>query len=320
MALLHSTLESSIHAFNVRFPIPMDFGMTYGPLAYLHVLHIKDPFRKFQRSDFLHFIPSLLFDVLLFTGSFLYFGANMDWAYENIPLIQTYALFVSGIGMIQLAIYAWFLYQESLDTKQVLREFHQIKKWLSILIISWCLVIGFLLIAIPVGLQFINQLDENSTWIYTPLGIIKAIWIYGLGYLYLIRYGKVVGNYMDKVGRFKFAIDELETKKNELIYALEKQELYKDPKLTVAKLAGHLEWPINSVSKMINETLHTTFSDLISQYRVSAFKQLSQDPDSQKYSIQGLGQEVGFSSKASFYRVFKKETGMTPTEFMRSQL
>ena len=50
LSLLHLILEESIHAFNGRFPIPMDFGMAYGPLAYFHVLLIKNPKRKFLKK------------------------------------------------------------------------------------------------------------------------------------------------------------------------------------------------------------------------------------------------------------------------------
>ncbi len=320
MALLHSLLESSIHAFNVAFPVPMDFTLAFGPLAYLHILHIKDPLRKFQRKDLLHFLPVLLLDVLLFTTAFTYLGANMEWAYDNIPLIQGIALGVAAIDMLQLAIYSYLIYKESIDTRPVLREFEQVRRWLSTLIVSWSLVIGFLIIAIPIGFIFLEQLDDNSAWLYVPLATIKAIWIYALGYLYLLRYGGVIGNYMDKVKTFRFSANELDEKKTQILEALEKEALYKDPKLTVSKLAGHLGWPINSVSKMINETLQTNFNDLINRHRVAAFKQRVSEPDSSKYSLLGLGQEVGFSSKASFYRVFKKETGMTPAEFMQSQV
>lgn len=35
-------------------------------------------------------------------------------------------------------------------------------------------------------------------------------------------------------------------------------------------------------------------------------------------TIQGISYECGFKSKASFYRVFKKETGLSPSEYIKS--
>lgn len=297
----------------------MDFGLAYGPLAYLHILHIKDPMRKFKPKDLFHFLPSLMIDVLLFTTIFLYLGANMEWAYANIPMIQGFALWMSLLGIMQFSIYTYLIYEESKDTQPVLKEFAQVTKWLSTLVISWMFVIGFLMVAIPISLIFIDRLDDNSEWLYYSVGVINALWIFVIGYTYLLKYAKVIENYMDRVSKFKFSRSELSEKKKQLLEAFDKQKLYKDPKMTIATLAGHLDWPINSVSVLINETLHTNFNDLINQFRINEFKQRCIEPDSKRYSILGLGQEVGFSSKASFYRIFKKEVGMTPTEYIKLQ-
>ncbi len=319
LALLHNLLESSIHAFNVKFPVPMDFTLAYGPLAYLHILHIKDPVRRFGTKDLLHFVPTLIVDIIIFTSSFLYLGNNMEWAYENIPLIQTIAVYFASLDVAHLALYTFLIFRESQDTKLVLKDFHQVKKWLSLLVVSWSLVIGFMIIAIPISLIYIEELDDNSEWFYIPLAAIKSIWIFLLGYSFLLRYSKVVRSYMNRISKFQFGLNELDAKKDQLVKAFENDKLYTDPNVTVAKLAGHLNWPINSVSKVINEALHTNFSDLLNGYRVRAFQERAIQPDSQRYSILGIGQEVGFSSKASFYRIFKKETGMTPSEFLKSQ-
>ncbi|WP_380800744.1 helix-turn-helix domain-containing protein [Shivajiella indica] len=124
---------------------------------------------------------------------------------------------------------------------------------------------------------------------------------------------------MDKVKKFNFTNEELEEKKKLVLIAIEQDELFKDPQITLAKLAGHLGWPIYILSSMLNEVLKTNFNDLINKYRIDRFKQLISSPDVKKYSIAGLGLEVGFSSKASFYRAFKKETGITPTEYINSK-
>ncbi|MCE7991167.1 MAG: helix-turn-helix transcriptional regulator [Roseivirga sp.] len=319
ISLLHLVLESSIHAFNSKFPFPMEFGFSYGPLAYLHILHIKNPMRRFMKKDLLHFIPTLVLEIILFITLALYARANMDWVYANIPLIQTISLSMYGLAIIQFSIYTYLIHRESKDTQSVLKDFVRVRKWLAALVTSWIIVIGFLTIAVPIALLFVAQLDDNSAWLYIPLGVIMSLWIFVIGYLYLIKYAEIITNYMDKVKRFKFSKDEFNNKKDQLINALTQDELYKDPKLTVAKLAGNLGWPINSVSTMINESLQTNFNDLINQHRIAAFKQLLLEPESNKYSIVGLGQEAGFSSKASFYRAFKKETGMTPSDFIKSQ-
>lgn len=243
----------------------------------------------------------------------------MDWAYENIPLIQSVALVIALLGAIQLSIYTYFIHKEMVEAKRMLREFQKIKKWLNYLIISWSFLIGFLVLAVPIGLLFIEDLDNNSALIYKPLGILLSLCIFLLGYLYLIKYARLVENYTDRISKFGFSEEELERRKQQLLQLLKEEKLYRDSGLTIAKLANHLNWPINSLSNVVNESLNTNFNDLINYHRVEAFKKRVRESESKKYSIVGLGQEVGFRSKASFYRAFKKETGITPSQFIDSQ-
>lgn len=319
LALLHLILEESIHAFNAYFPIPMDFGFAYGPLIYFHVLFIKAPLRPFRFQDLAHFLPSLLIDGVFFMAFFIYLKNYLHWAYDNIPLIQSIGLGIALLGTIQSAIYVYWIYRESREAKLVLKEYTEVKKWLRLLMLSFSAFIGFLLLAIPIAFIFIKDLDDNSYLIYKPLGSIVGFCIYLLGYVYLLKYSRVIGKYTERIHKFKSDAQELHEKKDQILKALIDDKLYLDPKITVAKLAGHLGWPINSLSNIINQSLHTNFNDLINYHRVEAFKQKILEPDNDKYSILGLSQEVGFSSKASFYRAFKKETGLTPSDYLKSQ-
>ena len=58
------------------------------------------------------------------------------------------------------------------------------------------------------------------------------------------------------------------------------------------------------------------FFDLVNDYRVQEFKRLAASPEMKHLSMVGIAQESGFNSKASFYNVFRKKTGMTPTEYL----
>ncbi|MEM6805587.1 MAG: helix-turn-helix domain-containing protein [Bacteroidota bacterium] len=267
----------------------------------------------------MHFLPSLLFDGILFSVVFVYFGNNLDWAYENILGIQSTALSLSLLGIVQLSIYTYLTYKESIEAKKVLRDFQGVRKWLKYLLGVWILLICFFLIAVPISLVFIENVDENSALLYKPLGIIIGGGIYLLGYLYIARYAKVVDNYIERISNFTFSAADLAKWKGNILHALEKEKLFRDAGITVGQLAKHLGLPINSLSHIINESFDTNFSDLINHHRILAFKELVLQPDSKKYSILGMGQEVGFSSKASFYRAFKKETGLTPSDYIKSQ-
>jgi AraC-like DNA-binding protein len=317
LSLLHLVLEESIHIFNAKFPIPMDFSMAYGPLAYLHVLSIKSPNRRFRKKDLIHFLPSLLIDGIFYSAMFIYLGNRVDWAYDNITTIQTIGLTTGILGLVQLTIYSLLINKEARAARSGLKDFAGIKRWMKIIYSSWITFIVLLLIAITIALFNVEQLDENSELLYKPFSLILGLLIYGLGYLYLLKYMKLIGPYMDRMTKISLTEDEIVNKKEVLLKHLQQHRLYEEATLTLAKLAKSLDWPITDVSFVINDGMATNFNDFINQLRVARFQQLVVLPENKKYSIVGLAQQVGFSSKASFYRAFKKETGTTPTAFLK---
>jgi AraC-like DNA-binding protein len=77
--------------------------------------------------------------------------------------------------------------------------------------------------------------------------------------------------------------------------------------------------PRHQLSQAINSCYTGNFFDLINDYRIEAFKQFASQPEKRHLSLLGIAQEAGFNSKASFYSVFKKKTGMTPSEYLETQ-
>ena len=63
--------------------------------------------------------------------------------------------------------------------------------------------------------------------------------------------------------------------------------------------------------------MNDNFTSYVNQYRVNEVKKMLCDPTFNKYNIESIGLEAGFSSKTTFFNVFKKFTGMTPKEFKK---
>lgn len=100
---------------------------------------------------------------------------------------------------------------------------------------------------------------------------------------------------------------------------LHHQQLYLKNDLTLTQLSTAVGIPRHQLSQAINSCYTGNFFDLINDYRVEAFKQLASQPGKKHLSLLGIAQEAGFNSKASFYSVFKKKTGMTPAEYLENQ-
>jgi len=99
--------------------------------------------------------------------------------------------------------------------------------------------------------------------------------------------------------------------------ASEKPYLKSD--LRLAELADRLSVSTNLLSQLLNQQMETTFFDFINQYRVAEAQKRLTDPNYQHLTYLAIAYEVGFSNKASFNRIFKKHTGMTPSTFVATQ-
>jgi len=107
-------------------------------------------------------------------------------------------------------------------------------------------------------------------------------------------------------------IDETDLKER-LRHKLMEEQIYLRDDLTLASLAHELDVEPHNLSRFLNTHLHTTFNTLVNTCRVSAAKSMLTSDF--KGSILDIAFSVGFNSKASFNRIFKKMTGSTPKQY-----
>ncbi len=93
---------------------------------------------------------------------------------------------------------------------------------------------------------------------------------------------------------------------------------YMQPDLTLDELAGQLSVKPKLLSQSINEILQQNFFEFINYYRIEEAKRLLTRPKDKKITVLEVMYEVGFNSKSSFNTLFKKLTGLTPSEFKKN--
>lgn len=103
-----------------------------------------------------------------------------------------------------------------------------------------------------------------------------------------------------------------------LVAYVEKERPYINPDLKMGDLAVALGTSSHSLSYLLNQYLNQSYYDFINDYRVAEFKRLVVDSKYSRYTLAALAELCGFSSRASFFRSFKKSTGVTPNEYIRS--
>lgn len=120
-----------------------------------------------------------------------------------------------------------------------------------------------------------------------------------------------------KTGKSGLSPDRVESLVSRIIALMERDKLYQETELTLQQLAAKLDVPSYQVSFALNEGMKKNFYDVINGYRVEEAKRLLLDSKNRNYTILSVGFEAGFNSKTTFNTVFKKFTGMTPTEFRK---
>jgi YesN/AraC family two-component response regulator len=111
-------------------------------------------------------------------------------------------------------------------------------------------------------------------------------------------------------------IDEIAAR---ILRTMEQDKLYQEADLTLQNLADRIQLPSYQVSQAINDGMNKNFYDLVNSYRVEEAKRLLLDAKNKDFTILSVGFEAGFNSKTTFNTVFKKFTGLTPTEFRAKQ-
>jgi AraC-like DNA-binding protein len=86
---------------------------------------------------------------------------------------------------------------------------------------------------------------------------------------------------------------------------------YDESKFTLDYLAGAINEKKYLVSLVLNLE-YKNFNDFANRYKIEKVKMMLTDPEFEHYSIEGIGQEVGFKSSSTFYKAFKNYTGITP--------
>lgn len=104
--------------------------------------------------------------------------------------------------------------------------------------------------------------------------------------------------------------------KNQINYLLKSSEIYRQKELRIHDLSLLLNTNRTYLSQVIKEDFDSDFSDLINRYRTQyAAKLLETDAAENAMSMDEVASRSGFSSKSSFFRVFKANMGVSPGKY-----
>ncbi|MFA0549058.1 helix-turn-helix domain-containing protein [Vibrio splendidus] len=92
-------------------------------------------------------------------------------------------------------------------------------------------------------------------------------------------------------------------------------QVFKDPDLSLNRVARKLGIPARKISSAVNQTHHQNISKVINAYRIEHAKTLLMQSDE---AITDIFLSSGFQTKSNFNREFSRITGQTPSEYRSS--
>ena len=284
------------------------FNFTRGPLLFLFTLSIVTSDFKLTRKHLWHFVPFL---IMLVPG-FRMFAMSTS---EKLELINSATANVASyksvnfiLGMLiylQIGIYSLISY------KALKKHLLNFKKDL---VARWFLtVIVFFNAFLAIGMVY--SLLRPLELIHIPffgsvVMIIMTFLIQSLAYSFL----KKQDNFIDIKPRItkNLDTDAIVYRFNQLI---EHQKPFLKDTLTLQEVALELKVSARSLSQIVNQRFGKTFKDIMNEYRVVEAKAIMRSETSGNLQMLDVGLESGFNNKVSFYRVFKKSTGKSPSEY-----
>ena len=131
---------------------------------------------------------------------------------------------------------------------------------------------------------------------------------------YLMEYDVERNEYAhEKYKKSGLTLEQAVAIKNSIETAFEKDKIYRQNDIGLVELSNHIGFDRYKVSEVINKYYAMNFYALLNLYRINEAKELLvSKPFS---SVKSVMYEVGFNSKNSFYKAFKKDTGLSPNDF-----
>jgi AraC-like DNA-binding protein len=111
-------------------------------------------------------------------------------------------------------------------------------------------------------------------------------------------------------------LPEINLWKTKIETLIRSEKLYQNPELSLSEISKKLQTNTSVVSKAVNQGFAMNFNDFINNYRVEAVKEMFAKGEHKKSTLLGIAYDCGFNSKATFNRAFKKNTGLSPKDYL----
>lgn len=260
-------------------------------------------------NKFYYYIPAIL-EFLLSSVFFIAVLQNPDL---HTTLKNNYFFtIIRAFASLYIVILSFLIIKINIKHRKQLPEFYEITKFKSL---NWLTIFCVICICFNLFTNVVRIFPEEKY-----LLVVSAS-MYLLSLYYITIASLVQINIINTISpeENKIAKAELEDVIKKIEAYMLETKAYLNPTISLKTFANDIKLPERLISKAINKIEHKNFNNYINYYRIEEFKKLLSMDRHKKFSISAIANEVGFNSRASFYKNFKEIVGVSPSIYAKKE-
>jgi AraC-like DNA-binding protein len=301
------------------------------PLFFLYVFALTHNGNVPQWLYKVLFIPWILYALHFFYFYWFVFPSPIDVStglvYINEKLSWSWLMFSVAMLVIEPAYLIWFYrmlknYRSRLYSTASKTENIELR-WLHVLFYLRCAIT---LVLVPMGIISIAK-----GWIDLPvfqlaIEIASVVFFFIVGYygfkqttIFVNPAGTGDGKQPAVYERSGLSNEHANQLHTQLLDYMRTSKAYLQSELNAADLSKGMNISVNHLSQVLNTVQQQNFFDFVNTYRVEEVKKRLVDDRYAHLTILAIALDCGFNSKSAFNTVFKKITGMTPSQYSKNR-
>ena len=341
-ATIYSGSKSMIAILLVNFT---PFFLLTGPMLYFYVRGILRDDYKFEKFDWLHFIPAFILLINILPHLFSSYEFKLSFAERVLinpaEILNNVNLFIPSvvnflsrpiIGLIYVGVCIRLMLLKFKFEKPEDKQSLLIYRWLSLLIFNTLLVyVSFLIFTIFSFQTLDYKMAEVRGYYFLNISLIGLV-LFNATLLFFpnILYGLPQLDFLLPI-RIKAAVSVAETKKliksfeisdGKLQLLHEKIETYRltkpylNPDFSLSVMSANTDIPVHHLSYYFNEHLNINFNTWKNDHKINYVIEQIEKGNNELLTLDALAKQAGFVSRTTFLNAFKQKTGLTPSEYL----
>lgn len=188
----------------------------------------------------------------------------------------------------------------------------------AVILFFWIMIY----VTASIGFVFSLQTTKVSNALVDICWFLTSAFIYLFGF-FAIRKPEIFKTSVKvfaEGGKSKVVEEEMKTLSQQLVSLMSTEKLFLNAALSLNDLSETTGASAHLVSKVINDKLKMNFYDYINSLRIAEFIERVNNGESGTKTFLAIAYEVGFSSKSTFNRAFKKFEKSTPRDYFKKMI